>query len=288
MTNDTVNENTETNYADASSDDVVDRIMHEHNAQNSEAENENIEADAESTEEVETEAEQDEAQEDDVVFPKKAVNALSRRDKQIAKYKAQNEELQKQLYELQAMQQQAAPPKQELKEPTINDFDDYESYEAARVQFLVNQILEQQNSQQKEQAQLTKEQAEQEQYLIERHAHVDAKADELMQVASDYIDVINEHGDILDSASPELEAAVLQMDNAPLAIYNLAKAGRLEAVAQMPVNLAMIELMLAEKQEIKQVNKVSSAPAPMKATKGTGTGFKEWSQKSPRELVDSL
>ena len=156
--------------------------------------------------------------------------------------------------------------------PNEDDYDTYGDYLDAKTEYAIAKALSQQQGNQQEQ-QLTPEQAQQAKWVEERVEVVAEQAAELAEQAPDFMQVMQENADILDSfEGTELERVALSLDNTAAAIYNLAKAGRLEAVAAMPVHLAAVELHNAQNTPVKApVKKVSGAPKPIRAQSGSGT-----------------
>lgn len=208
---------------------------------------------------------------DDAPFPKKAVNAISRRDKQIAKLRGQIQELQARV--------QAPQPSQQ-KQLNEADFESYGDYLKADITQKAKQDLIKEFEQQK----IAEKQTE---LVREQMAHHEAKSAEYAKTIPDYQHVFMESADVIDALPEHVAQAFLEADDAPLAFYALAKEGNLEALANLSPHRAAIEIGKAELRgaEMIKARKVTQAPAPMKPNKGTATGTKSIGRMTPEELA---
>jgi len=242
-------------------------------------------ADNESTEptteesQVEVEAPETDSNEDgEVEFPKKAVNALNRKDKKINKLRAQMRELEAQLNK---------SPEETGKDP-VNE-DDYETYGDfmnAKVEALVEQRLQQsQSDMQTQQLKQQQEalQAQRDQYIVEQ-------AKEVSETLTDLPQVWEQNAQLLDSLPKEVADIFYNIDNAPAAIYTLAKEGKLESLMYTNPSVAAYEIVNAQNRGMellsKPQTKVSQAPAPIEKARGTGSVKKQLSPDS--DVLKSL
>jgi len=237
---------------------------------------ENVPTQEEATQEKPTEeaAETEESGSDpkEEAFPKKAVNAISRRDKQIGKLRAQYEAAQA---ELNKFREQSLPkPTQQTNsgEPKETDFNNYADYLEARATYKIEQKFAERESKQQESLRSSQEQN----WLAERNQYVSTKAQEFIKEVPDALSIVQEYGDIADEFSPELQRLFLEADNAPLAFYNLAKEGKLEALMAMSPAKAAMEIGMA--QAIAPSKPKTKAPAPLPASRGNAA-----SQKPPEK-----
>lgn len=233
---------------------------------------------AEAKEETAQEENQDEGQDDDVFepFPKKARNAISRRDKQIAKLRAELRELQ------QARQEtpKAEAPKDAA--PKEADFDTYAEFLEAKTLYRVQQELKKQQeaSQKTERDQrLTAEQVE---YIRSREALIDQKHVEYEKSIPDYSEVYAENGEVVNYLPDHVKHAFLEADDAALAFYNLAKGGELDAL--FDASPAKAAAMIARAQSRPAVVK-TNAPKPIRGVSGKGKPGKSLSEMSEDELI---
>lgn len=220
---------------------------------------------------------------DDVVFPRKAINALSRRDKQIGKLRA---ELQAARAELQKYNEQQAAKAQTSNSPTEEQFDTYGDYLKAVARHEAQQELSQSVKQQQEQQVAEKEQA----YFAQREEYTIAKAQEAIQSIPDYKQLLTENADILQSLPPQIERAFLEADEPALAFYALAKEGKLESVFDMSPARAAIEIGKAEVRgaALIKAKPVSKAPPPIEGLKGAGSSQKSLNNMNSAELLKWL
>jgi len=241
------------------------------------ADNESLEAPEKSMEdEAQNEGTEDSQDGDgeDEEFPKKAVNALNRKNKQLNKLRARMRELEAKINE-----QPKAP---EQKEVNPDDFETYADYINAQVETLVEQRVTQSQSDMQKQ-QLTQQQdalkAERDQYIREQ-------ANEVSQTLTDLPQVWQQNAHILDALPDSVSDIFYSIDNAPAAIYTLAKEGKLEGLLYADPNLAAYEIVNAQNRGMEMLSvpqkRVSQAPTPISKAKGTGSVKK---QLSPNDDV---
>jgi len=216
---------------------------------------------------------------DDVVFPKKAVNALSRRDKTIAKLKAEQAADRAELQRFRETNNKL----QESNEPSEADFETYGEYLEAKV---LHKIETKQNEgvKKQEQAQST---AKQQEWIEERQAVLAEKAQDAVSKIPDYQAVYAEYQDVFEDLPEHINQAFLELDDAPLAFYALAKEGKLESLKSMSLSKAIIELGKAEDRGIAmtKVRQTTKAPTPLSANKGNGMVGKSLNNMSADELL---
>jgi len=254
------------------------------NAQESVATNAEVEAPAAAVNETESQATEANEAPDAVEtpFPKKAVNALSRRDKQIARLRAEVDMLRKYAPQPQVQQQPTnnTPNQQAQGAPREEDFDNYGDYLKATIMHEIKDQLPKNN-------QPTPEQLKQAQWVQERETSVAQKASEYIKVTPEFAEMVEEYGDVLDNASPAVERLFLELDDAPAAFYALAKEGMLERVAQMSPQMAASYLTQAEirgKQMLQQ-KKTSGAPKPLSAARGTSKSTRDIASMDAKDLM---
>lgn len=220
-------------------------------------------------------------------FPPKAVNALSNVKKQAAKYRRQNEELSKQIETLKAQTTTEVEPAVAPKE---EDFDTYSEFVSAETKFtVVNEMQNAQNAQVQEK--LDSLQTEQKvAYTQEREHHMAEKFIQLSEKTPDYIDVLNENTAVIESLPTAISDIAYAIDDAPTAFYNLAKSGKLAQLASMPIDIARVEIIQAQYQQVVtpekpvQKKKVSAAPAPINSARGTVNKSKSINKMDGDEL----
>ncbi len=218
---------------------------------------------------------------DDVAFPKKAVNAISRRDKQIGKLKAEMAALSAEL-EKYRTPTQAAPQKQASDgRPSVDQFDDYGAYLEALSEWKIEQkftTTERKN----QETQLSQKQA---QYIEMREAEIAEKAQGHVKSIPDFLEIVETNSDILDMLPVETQMAFYEADDAALAFYNLAKSGKLEQLATMSPYRAAMEIARAQVMPARQT---TNAPRPVTGVRGSGASSTSLENKSPEEIMKWL
>ncbi len=217
------------------------------------------------------EASQDKSKEEvDVPFPKKAKNAISYRDKQIAKARAQYRELEAKYNELMAQQQ----PANEDSSPREENYESYSDYLEAKV---LHKIKSEQAQQQQ-----PKEDTAKAQYNAQREQEISVKAQEYMKSIPDYAEVFQENADIIDYLPAEIQQVFYDADDAALAFYNLAKSGELVNLAEMSPTLAAMKIAQAQ---VPVQRPVLPKHQPMQGAKGTGRSGKSLVDMTPDEIA---
>jgi len=227
------------------------------------------------------EAEKADDEADDVPFPKKAVNAISRRDKQLAKMRADMAALQAEVSKYRQPQAQAQQtPQIDNNAPKEDDFEDYGSFLEAK---LLHKIKMEQAVQQKSQ-QDQQVQSQRQQWVQQREVEISQKVEAHKAEIPDFMQVIEMNADIMDSLPEHIEQAFLEADDAGLAYYNLAKEGKLESLLTMSPYRAAMEIAIAQTKK-PSLNRVSGAPNPINPVSGRGVSTKDTSEMSGDELL---
>lgn len=216
---------------------------------------------------------------EDVPFPKKAVNALSRRDKQIGKLQAQ----------LAAERAETAKYReQQPKSPTDNSpkeesFDNYGEYLKAIARYEAKQELSENSRQQETQQSAIREEA----WVNERSEYATERAKKAIETIPEYKQLFMEHADVLQSLPPHLERAFLEADAPEMAFYALAKEGRLEALLDMSPARAAMEIGRAEVrgEALSKARPVTRTPAPIQGVKGAAGSTKTLDTMNSGELM---
>jgi len=239
-----------------------------------------VEVQQEPDTEENTETSDANSDDDNVIFPKKAINALSRKDKQIGKLRAQ-------LEQYKAMQMQAQPQQAEQKtlnkpsndgEPNIADFDNHIDYMRAVNKYDAQKLLEERESKQTQASQTQQEQ----QWLNQRINEVDKQSEEFAKEYPQITAIAQEHAETIQSLPQEIKLALLKAENPPLALLNLATSGVLDELGDMSLEDARVEIKLALKQQ--PIKPQSKAPKPMASARGSVV-TKSFENMSPEELV---
>ncbi len=243
--------------------------------------------------ETATEAEKVEPQEADnseadVPFPKKAINALSRRDKQIGKLRAQEQYLRQELakYQEQAQKPKSGNSPEAYDGPVEDDFETYGEFIKAVAKHEARKEL----AQGAEQNQKSQQSAQIDAWKSEREQFVADKANELIAENPEYQDLVLENADLLDSFPEHLEHAFLEADNGALAFVVLAKEGKLESLMSMSPAKAIMEIGRAQDRGINQAKpkQISKAPPIISSAKGNSPVGKSLDNMSGEEMMKKL
>ncbi len=262
------------------SDDIINQAISESTSTQVESstpiENPQVETKEATEEKPPTETHESE----DVPFPKKAVNALSRRDKQIGKLQAQ---LAADRAELAKFREAKSPANNS---PTEDGFDNYGEYLKAVARHEAQQEFSQ-NSKKQEEAATT---AQQEAWQAERTDYITNRAKEALETIPDYKQLFMENADILQSLPPHIEKAFYESDAPELAFYALAKEGKLDSLFEMSPGRAAIEIGKAEMrgEALSKAKQITKAPAPLERLKGTGSSNKSLETMSSQDLLKWL
>lgn len=215
---------------------------------------------------------------EEVAFPKKAVNALSRRDKQIGKLQAQLAAERAELAKYREQQTKVAD-----NSPKEESFENYGEYLKALARHEAKQELSQTSKQQQDQQAA----AQQEVWHADRTEYALDKAREAINSIPDYKQLFMENSDVLQSLPPHIERAFLEADEPALAFYALAKEGKLETILDMSPARAAIEIGRAEVRgmALSKARPVTKAPAPIDSLKGVGGAQKTLDTMNSKELM---
>lgn len=220
-------------------------------------------------------------------WPSSARNKVNRLNKQLAKERAQIEQMRKSLEQFEAAQQEQKAPKSN--EPSEDDFDNYGDYLKALARYRPDAV--QSGGQEKESPEKIREeafkQAQQQFYMDKRTEAVAQQAQKALQDVPELRNMVEEYSDVLESYPPEIEMAFLQSDNAPMAFYALAREGRLEELAYMNPIQAAHEIARAQirGEQMVQSARETKAPPPIKGAKPTATGSKSLADMNIDELL---
>ena len=228
-------------------------------------------ATTEPTEGNDTDAKQsDETHEEQ--FPKKAVNAISRRDKQIGKLRAEKYQV---LSEVEQLRQQLSQYQQKPNSstaadpdaPDINQFANYDEYNRAVARYEARKAYAEEN----QKVQKSQTESQRRAWQEERDTHLDDNAAKVKETFSDFDNILNENVDLLQSFAPHVVDAVRDLDNGAFALYQLAKEGNLEQLNTMSQARAAATLARAEDRALAaaKTKPTTKAPAPLAASKGT-------------------
>lgn len=206
---------------------------------------------------------------DDTPFPKKAINALSRRDKMIGKLRAENQRYNQEMAEIRKQIEELRNPAPQKPDP--DNFDTYAEYIEALASYRDqpgNGVPQEQPMTKEQAIEAARREVMREQSLMQ----LAQKSAELAQKIPDYMEVANMYGDVMSSFPEEAQDAFTMADNGALAFYTLAKEGTLEALTEMtPIQMAMT-IARAETRGQKYLKPTpSAAPPPLRGVRGASS-----------------
>lgn len=196
-------------------------------------------------------------------------------DRQTAANKAKDEQLRQALAELEQLKANAPKASDE---PKSEDFNSYEEYENARVEWLANKKAEERIVAEKER----QVQEANQRRAAEIKKEMDAKEEILRQTIPDFdeaaqqaVQTMKELGDVGVNVGM-LQGMVMHFDNPPELIYQLGKDPSLiEELASMPPLKAMKELVKLEMaQQNKPKDQPKAPPEPIKPVNPNGRAKK--------------
>lgn len=190
--------------------------------------------------ESEAPAEDDQQQQQDEPFPKKAVNSLKRKDKQLRALRQEKRELSRRIAEYEAKQKESTPDP----EPTEDDFESYGDYLKARQDWQFSS-----RNREQDHTRQTEDFGRQEQELLSRRdATIAEMREQFFKDVPDARKVMQDNAALLRQLPTEIGEIVLELDNPTAAVYTLIKEGRIEDVAYMTPHLAAAELVAAQQR----------------------------------------
>ena len=242
------------------------------------------------TEEVnpETEAqepgtEEAESKTDEELFPKKAVNALSRRDKKIGKLQAEKQAL---MQEIEALRKGASKP--EIKESTEIKEEDFATYGEYLKAVAREEAKQEYQKAQKEQQEL-KQKGEAESWRTERIEALEDNAAEAKKAFPDFDRLADEALKAANLGQHVIDA-FLEAENPAFALYSLVKENSLDSLNDMsPARVAMAIARAEDKGlALSKTKQISKAPQPLSPAKGVTPTGKDLSSLSFMELKKEL
>lgn len=233
------------------------------------------------------------ADSDNVVFPKKAVNAISRRDKKIGKQQAQIEQLKQRLQEIEksATVKQTASPA-----PNENDYASYGEYLAA---LATHAAREERSAARSEEAEAQREETSKQLETATAELR-SARAEVITESGYQAQAAIPDFKEVIDSASvmengrPRLplnetaqEAFLEAGEDAAYALYSLAKEGILEDLNEMSLARAAMTISrhVDKGRALSKAKTETGAPPPVTRGAGTGKGGKNPTDMNGDELM---
>lgn len=228
---------------------------------------EEVETPEDSEEEIESEEDEDpEESEEEEEKPKKKNGFKKRIDKFKTKLSKKDEEIE--YWKQEALKANQSKPEEKTEEkkvinndnrPSVDDFDEYEDYLEALVEYKAEEKIREKESKENEKAKLTKEQ--------EKAQEFGQKLNSFREQTPDFDEVMEEVEDMEVSAATK--EAIVYSENGPALMYELAKnPSELERINSLPPILAAKEIGKLEASLEKPVNKEiktkTKAPRPIK------------------------
>lgn len=251
------------------------------------ASNENTEAKPETEVKNESESEDQakaEPEQKEDLWPKKAINALSRKDKQLGKARAELFAERQKLSDLEEkLRGYTETSKKSEGAPQPGNFQTYEEYIEALTDYKLENRLSERDKKSSEQSKQTAEKVR----LSEREDHVNENASKAKEAFQDFEAVMQQNASDLGDIAPHVRQAILDADNGAFALYALLKEGTLGDLNEMPNHKVVATITRMEDRAIAMSkNKaVSKAPAPMSSNKGTSPGSKSLESLSGDDLL---
>lgn len=216
-------------------------------------------------------------------WPKKAENALAREKGKSAKYKFQAQQERERTAQLETrlaqLEQKVTPKAKTDGAPSEKDFTNYADYLEAKNAHAIEQKFAERDSKQSE----TQKTAQYKAWENTRINEVDRQAAEFTQAVPEIEALYAEYAEELQELPLTHKQIFLESDNAPQAFYNLAKEGKLEALASMSPARAAMEIGRAAAQAV--IKPKTNAPKPLPASRGSVASSKSLESMSGDELL---
>lgn len=213
---------------------------------------------------------------EDIPFPKKAINALSRRDKQIGKLQAQL-----------AAERLKNQSSQGSAKPNVLREEDFQGTYGEFLKAQARQEFEAELASKTEKDNQTLAQQQEAEYFQARESVVSEEAKVLLESNPTYRQLVIENADIVEAMPIPIQRAFLDADNPIAAFCALAKEGKLESLSAMTPARAAMEIARAEVRgaALIKTKSISNAPTPISSSKGTGGTGKSLEKMSAKELL---
>lgn len=207
---------------------------------------------------------------------KKLENALSYQRKQRAKAQREAQEQRQRLEQLEKELAQFKPKSDDA--PKEENYNSYSEYLEAKQEYLLEKKLAERELKAKEATKTT----EVNNFRQQQEARIVQQEAEFKKIAPDFDSVIAPYSDVFSNLPQPITEQLLKADNLPLAVYNLAKEGKLEELPFMDAIDAAVEIRLA--QRAAPTPPQSKAPPPITAARGAASASKTLSNMTPDEI----
>lgn len=232
-------------------------------------------------------------------FPKKAVRAISRRDKKIGKLQAELDQARREASELRS---RAAPAAIEAgKAPEESEFETYGEYLAAVARHEARkEFTESRSKADAERAESAEAEAKSKEQEIkeERRAAIDENHIAAVAAFPDFEKLFEKNATLIGAdgvaripVSSNLRSALEESDNGAFALYSIWKDGVLDEMNEL--SLAKAAMMVRDHErkalELSKPNKISSAPEPASYSRGAAaSASKPLDRMTPDEIREWL
>lgn len=224
------------------------------------------------------EGEQEEAatdEKDSEPFPKKAKNAITRLKQSNARKNAEIKHLQQKIAEYQRAKEAPAPKE--------DDFSTWTEFQDAKTEHRMNLKIAETQAQEI-QSRVQNIEAEEDMARINEVNEIGAVFEREHPAAAK---LIADNMQLIASLPPQVKKAIQLADNPPLALHNLLTEGKLQALAELPYERAVMEIGKADSKPIPPKPQ-TKAPAPMSPAKANVNPGFHWQSMSPDDLLKSI
>ncbi|MCH2458950.1 MAG: hypothetical protein MK186_12990 [Henriciella sp.] len=172
--------------------------------------------------------------------------------------------------ELEALKAERANPKEDLKEPKLDDFDgDWDSFNQARNEFQIRKILREEREADREASRASQEAAARKELVHDLFE----RTDEIRERVPDFEEAMEDLTMEVGSLNGNLQRFIAESDKGPLILYHLGK--NLELAARIngasPIEQAREIGRLESKLTLPAPKRKTGAPDPVKTPAGGAT-----------------
>lgn len=216
-------------------------------------------------------------------FPKKAVNTIARLKGDKYKQAQEIKSLRQRLAALESVKPTPAPKEEDFEGKTVAEFAKESAKHAA------TEAINQEKTKDAQEQLAAKEK----EYVAAVQEHVNNSAEKAAELLPDFHKVIEQastmrrqDGSSYLPLSDEARSAFEESDNPALALYAIIKDGALAELNGLSLAKAamMVRDYEVKGEALTKVKKVSTAPEPIGAAKGTGSGGKSLDRMSYEDL----
>lgn len=209
---------------------------------------------------------------------RKLENALSYQRKQRSKAQQEAKETRTRLEQLEKQLAQNKPKADDA--PNEANYNSYSEFLEAKQEYLLEKKLAERDAKAKEsQAVATNQQEE-----TKRYQSFDKASQTFEKEVADASQVFEQNIESIRDlwTNETLRNVILKAENAPLALYNLAKEGKLDQLLDMDAIDAAVEIRLAQRNA--PTHPQTKAPPPIAAARGAASASKTLNNMTPDEI----